>query len=74
LAIWDKGPGIPEEELTKVFERMYRTERSRNPMFGGSGLGLAISKALVEKNGGNIWVESQPNQKTTFTISLPKNS
>ena len=74
LTIWDKGQGIPEDELTKVFERMYRTERSRNPMFGGSGLGLAIAKALVEKNGGNIWAESQPGQKTAFTISLPKNS
>ncbi|MED4754981.1 HAMP domain-containing sensor histidine kinase [Brevibacillus choshinensis] len=72
LTIWDKGQGIPEEELAKVFERMYRTERSRSSMFGGSGLGLAISKALVEKNGGNIWAESQPGKKTTFTISLPK--
>jgi len=72
LTIWDKGQGIPEEELVNVFERMYRTERSRNAMFGGSGLGLAISKALVEKNGGNIWAESQPEQKTTFTFTLPK--
>lgn len=74
LTIWDKGQGIPEGELTKVFDRMYRTERSRNPMYGGSGLGLAIAKALVEKNGGKIWVESEPGQKTSFTFSMPKNS
>ncbi|MCR8645451.1 HAMP domain-containing histidine kinase [Paenibacillus sp. N1-5-1-14] len=71
LKIWDKGQGIPQEELTKVFERMYRSESSRNPMYGGSGLGLAITKVLVEKNGGTIWAESQPGHKTTFTFTLP---
>lgn len=74
LTIWDKGQGIPEDELAKVFERMYRTERSRNPMYGGSGLGLAIAKALVEKNGGKIWAESEPGQRTSFTFSIPKHS
>ncbi|BFH68667.1 two-component sensor histidine kinase [Paenibacillus dendritiformis] len=72
LTIWDKGQGIPEDELAKVFERMYRTERSRSPMYGGSGLGLAIAKALAEKNGGKIWAESEPGQRTSFTFSLPK--
>lgn len=74
LTIWDKGQGIPEDELAKVFERMYRTERSRNPLYGGSGLGLAIAKALVEKNGGKIWAESEPGQRTSFTFSIPKDS
>ncbi|MCE5173228.1 HAMP domain-containing histidine kinase [Paenibacillus profundus] len=72
LSIWDKGAGIPEDELTKVFERMYRTERSRNPLHGGSGLGLAIAKALVEKNGGRIWAESNPGVKTSFSFTIPK--
>lgn len=72
LSVWDKGAGISEDELTKVFERMYRTERSRSPLHGGSGLGLAIAKALVEKNEGRIWVESEPGIKTAFTISIPK--
>ncbi|MCY9513478.1 sensor histidine kinase [Paenibacillus apiarius] len=72
LSIWDKGPGIPKDELTKVFERMYRTERSRNPLHGGSGLGLAIAKALVEKNGGEIWAESEPGRKTSFSFSVPR--
>ena len=49
LHIWDQGPGIPKHDLQNVFERMYRSEQSRNSSFGGSGLGLSISKALVEK-------------------------
>ncbi|WJE53066.1 HAMP domain-containing sensor histidine kinase [Bacillus cereus] len=72
LLIWDKGPGISTDDLENVFERMYRSDQSRNPSHGGSGLGLAISKALVEKNGGQIWVESIPWERTTFGFSIPK--
>ncbi|MEH7460272.1 HAMP domain-containing sensor histidine kinase [Bacillus sp. JJ1127] len=72
LLIWDKGPGISTDDLENVFERMYRSDQSRNPSHGGSGLGLAIAKALVEKNGGQIWVESMPWKKTTFGFSIPK--
>ncbi|MBC6971064.1 HAMP domain-containing histidine kinase [Bacillus sp. Xin] len=72
LLIWDKGPGISTDELDNVFERMYRIDRSRNPSHGGSGLGLAIAKALVEKNGGQIWAESIPWKRTTFGFSIPK--
>ncbi|WP_142328884.1 sensor histidine kinase [Bacillus wiedmannii] len=72
LLIWDKGPGIPKHDLQKVFERMYRSEQSRNSSSGGSGLGLSISKALVERNGGHIWVESTPWKRTTFGFSIPK--
>ncbi|MCP1122075.1 HAMP domain-containing histidine kinase [Bacillus sp. 3103sda1] len=72
LLIWDKGPGISKSDLENVFERMYRSDQSRNPSHGGSGLGLAIAKALVEKNGGQIWVESIPWERTTFGFSIPK--
>lgn len=72
LLIWDKGPGISKHDLENVFERMYRSDQSRNYSHGGSGLGLAIAKALVEKNGGQIWVESIPWEKTTFGFSIPK--
>lgn len=72
LLIWDQGHGIERDELKNVFERMYRSDQSRNPLYGGSGLGLAIAKALVEKNGGRIWVESVPWKKTTFGFSIPK--
>ncbi|MEI4832585.1 HAMP domain-containing sensor histidine kinase [Bacillus sp. FJAT-53711] len=72
LLIWDKGPGISKHDLENVFERMYRSDQSRNLAHGGSGLGLAIAKALVEKNDGQIWVESIPWEKTTFGFSIPK--
>lgn len=72
LLIWDKGPGISNNDLENVFERMYRSDQSRNASHGGSGLGLAIAKALVEKNDGDIWVESIPWERTTFGFSIPK--
>ena len=72
LLIWDQGPGIPKENLEFVFERMYRGDLSRTLISAGSGLGLAIAKALVEKNQGEIWVESIPWQITTFGFSIPR--
>ncbi|EJS70855.1 hypothetical protein CN425_26985 [Bacillus cereus] len=57
-----------------VFERMYRSEQSRNSSLGGSGLGLSICKALVEKNSGHIWVDSIPWERTTFGFSIPKHT
>ncbi|MCZ8531915.1 sensor histidine kinase [Psychrobacillus psychrodurans] len=72
LLIWDQGPGIPKENLEFVFERMYRGDLSRTLISAGSGLGLSIAKALVEKNQGEIWVESIPWQKTTFGFSIPR--
>ncbi|PEX82236.1 two-component sensor histidine kinase [Bacillus cereus] len=74
LLIWDKGPGIPKHDLQNVFERMYRSEQSRSSSLGGSGLGLSICKALVEKNGGHIWVDSIPWERTTFGFSIPKHT
>ncbi|MCR8845173.1 HAMP domain-containing histidine kinase [Paenibacillus sp. SC116] len=72
FSIWDKGAGIAEQDLMKIFDKMYRADRSRNTVNGGSGLGLAITKALVEKNGGTIWVESEPDIRTTFNFTIPK--
>ncbi|PEU19706.1 sensor histidine kinase [Bacillus wiedmannii] len=72
LLIWDKGQGIAEHELDNVFERMYRSDQSRNSINGSSGLGLSIAKSLVEKNQGKIWVESSPWNKTVFGIYFPK--
>ncbi|MCR8983052.1 sensor histidine kinase [Brevibacillus laterosporus] len=72
LCIWDKGAGISKEDVPHVFDRMYRTDRARNSLLGGSGLGLAIAKSLVEKHSGRIWVESEPEIKTIFGFSIPK--
>ncbi len=70
----DTGPGIPEEELPRVFERFYRLEKSRtrgDDNRRGSGLGLAIVEELVHAHGGRVSVSSRVGQGTTFTVSLP---
>ena len=71
IVVEDTGPGIAPEDLPHVFERFYRTDRSRHREDGGSGLGLAIARSLVEAHGGRIWVESEPGEGATFTAELP---
>jgi signal transduction histidine kinase len=71
FSVQDTGMGIAPEDVNKIFDRFYRTDRSRDRESGGSGLGLAITKALVDAHGGWIKVESQLNKGTTFTIMLP---
>ncbi|HET9596569.1 MAG TPA: GAF domain-containing protein [Anaeromyxobacteraceae bacterium] len=68
FAVTDTGPGIPDEELPRVFDRWYRGQRSHYP---GSGLGLSIARAIVEAHGGRIAVESRPGQGSVFSFALP---
>jgi signal transduction histidine kinase len=75
VKVEDTGSGITEKDLAHVFDRFYRGEKSRTRDGngdGGVGLGLAIVKGLVEAHGGSIWVESQPDQGTTFWFTLPR--
>ncbi|MCW9131695.1 HAMP domain-containing histidine kinase [Bacillus paramycoides] len=72
IDVWDKGKGIDESHIDKVFERMYTLEDSRNRLYQGSGLGLTITKRLVEAMDGKIHLSSKPYEKTTFTIVLKK--
>lgn len=68
----DTGQGIPDEDISNVFDRFYRGEKSRSREFGGAGLGLAIAKGIVEAHGGRIWVESSPGKGSRFSFSVPK--
>jgi two-component system, OmpR family, phosphate regulon sensor histidine kinase PhoR len=72
LSVLDQGPGIPEDDLTRVFERFYRVDKSRARDPGGTGLGLAIVKHLVELHGGKASVANRPQGGAAFTIELPR--
>jgi signal transduction histidine kinase len=74
IEVKDTGPGIPPEDLSHLFERFYRGDKSRQREEGGTGLGLAIAKSLVESQNGQIRVESQPGEGATFLIELPAHS
>ncbi|AHY46635.1 Signal transduction histidine kinase [Rubrobacter radiotolerans] len=68
----DSGAGVRPEDLPRLFDRFYRTEKSRSREGGGAGIGLAISRALVEAMGGRIRAESPgPGRGATFTFTLP---
>jgi two-component system phosphate regulon sensor histidine kinase PhoR len=69
FTVKDNGIGIPSEELPRIFERFYKTDRARSS--GGTGLGLAIARHLVEAHGGQIWAESIEGQGSTFSFSIP---
>jgi two-component system sensor histidine kinase VicK len=73
IQVKDNGVGIPQEDLTRIFEPFYQVEDHMTRRHGGMGLGLAIAKAVIEVHHGRIWVESPgTNQGSVFTISLPK--
>ncbi|CAM3366645.1 hypothetical protein FLLO111716_06520 [Flavobacterium longum] len=69
ISVKDAGPGIPEHEKDKVFERFYQAESNRDS--GGYGIGLSMSKALAVKLGGDITLETAEGQGCVFTISIP---
>lgn len=73
IEVWDNGSGIPTEDVSYIFDRLYTVEKSRNLNSKSSGLGLTIVKKLVWALGGTISAESIPNERTTFTFTLPKN-
>jgi signal transduction histidine kinase len=75
ISISDNGPGIPEDEISRVFEHLFRgrinVEDPDNPI-EGTGLGLALAKTVIEQHGGDIWVESEEGKGSTFSFSLPR--
>ena len=72
IDITDKGRGIEKEFAQNVFERLYTMEDSRNRRIQGNGLGLTIAKNLAVQLGGDIFLDSRPGIKTTFTVKLKK--
>jgi signal transduction histidine kinase len=72
FSVSDTGPGIPPEDLDRIFERFFRRDPSRSRDTGGSGLGLSIAKSLVERQGGQISVQSELWRGTTFTLQFPR--
>jgi two-component system OmpR family sensor kinase len=71
IEVIDHGPGLPPEQMQRVFERFYRADEARTRQTGGTGLGLAIVSALVTAHGGAVGVESQVGQGATFRVALP---
>ena len=72
LTVEDRGPGIPDADLPRVFERFYRVDRSRARNPGGTGLGLAIVKHLVGLHGGTVTAANRPGGGSSFVVRLPQ--
>jgi signal transduction histidine kinase len=71
LRVRDTGTGIPEQELTRVFERFHRVEGARGRSFEGTGIGLALVHELTKLHGGSVSVSSTLGEGTTFVVSVP---
>jgi signal transduction histidine kinase len=71
VTVADTGCGIPDDDVPRIFERFYRSDRSRERAHGHSGLGLAIVREIVEAHGGHVSVDTRPERGTTFRLSLP---
>lgn len=71
ISVADQGIGMTKDEVKKLFQKFYRTERAEKSGIQGTGIGLSIVKEIVTLHGGSITVESAPEQGSTFTVSLP---
>jgi len=71
LSVRDRGPGIPDDERERVFQRFYRLDPARSRATGGSGLGLAIVRSLVELHGGSVAAATHPQGGAVLTVRLP---
>ena len=72
IVVSDHGVGIPTEEQSRVFERFYRVDASRDRTTGGTGLGLSLVKHIVQRHRGSVSLFSEPGVGSTFTIRLPR--
>jgi signal transduction histidine kinase len=74
LSVQDSGPGLPPEDIDRIFERFYRTDSSRQREDGGSGLGLAIAKSIVQAHNGQLSAESDAGKGLKIIVTLPSKS
>ena len=72
ITVSDRGPGIPDADLSRVFERFYRVDRARTRDPGGTGLGLANVKHLDGLHGGTVSAANRPGGGSVFTIEIPR--
>ena len=70
--IGNSGPGVPEDEIPRIFDQFYRVDKSRSTNYGGFGLGLAMAKRIIELHGGRIDFESREEEWTKVMIMLPR--
>jgi signal transduction histidine kinase len=70
IAIADAGPGLPDNELERVFQPFYRTDPARNMDVGGIGLGLSVARSIARQHGGDVWLTSSPEGLTAH-VQLP---
>lgn len=71
ITIKDNGIGIPDKDISRIFDRFYRVDKARAKETGGSGLGLSIAKRIIDEHGGNVIVKSEIGKGTEFIIILP---
>jgi signal transduction histidine kinase len=71
VSVSDTGPGIPDGERERIFNKFHQVDSTSTRTKGGTGLGLAIAKQIIEMHGGHVWVESIVGRGSTFRLELP---
>ena len=71
VGVIDRGPGVPQRDLVRLFEKFYRVERPGIDRIRGSGLGLALVKSIADRQDGRAWCESELGKGSSFFLALP---